>query len=104
MNFAVKILTPADADTVEAALWYDAQLPGLGAEFMAEVDAAAQRLTDFPEIHRVRFADVRRAPIKRFKFYGLYFLIQQDEVWVIAVHHGRRHPRWLRERRRKLGE
>jgi Plasmid stabilisation system protein. len=104
MSFAVKILTPADADTVEAALWYDAQLPGLGAEFMAEVNTAAQRLADFPKIHRVRFADVRRAPIKRFKFYGLYYLIQNDEVWVIAVHHGRRHPRWLRERRRKLVE
>jgi toxin ParE1/3/4 len=103
MSYAVKILTPADADTVEAALWYDAQLPGLGADFMAEVDVAAQRLTDLPEIHRVRFADVRRAPVKRFKFYGLYYLIQHDEVWVIAVHHGRRHPSWLRERRRKLG-
>ena len=102
MSYAVKILTPADTNTVEAALLYDAQLPGLGAEFMAEVDAAAQRLTDFPGIHRVRFADVRRAPVKRFKFYGLCFLIQQDEVWVIAVHHGRRHPRWLRGRRRKL--
>jgi plasmid stabilization system protein ParE len=87
MNYAVKILTPADADTVEAALWYD-----------------AQRLTDSPEIHRIRFADVRRAPVKRFKFYGLYYLIRDDEVWVIAVQHGRRHPRWLRERRRKLGE
>jgi toxin ParE1/3/4 len=104
MNYAVKILTPADADTVEAALWYDAQLPGLGAEFMTEVNAAAQRLTGFAEIHRIRFADVRRAPVKRFKFYGLFYLIQNDEVWVIAVHHGRRHPRWLRERRRKLGE
>ena len=61
MNYAVKILTPADADTVEAALWYDAQLPGLVAEFMTEVNAAAQRLTGFAEIHRIRFADVRRA-------------------------------------------
>lgn len=103
MNYAVKILTPADTDAVEAALWYDAQSPGLGAEFMAEVNAAAQRLAENPEVHRVRFADVRRAPVKRFKFYGLYYLIQIREVWVISVHHGRRHPRWLRERRRHLG-
>ena len=38
MNFAVKTLTPADADAVEAALWYDAQVPGLGADFLEEVD------------------------------------------------------------------
>ena len=103
MSYAVKILTPADIDTVEAALWYDAQAPGLGAEFMEEVNSAAQRLSDNPEIHRIRFADVRRAPVDRFKFYGLYYLIRLEEVWVIAVHHGRRHPRWLQERRKQLG-
>jgi plasmid stabilization system protein ParE len=102
MSYAVRILTPADTDAVEAALWYDAKLFGLGAEFLAEVNAAAQRLAKNPEIHRVRFADVRRAGVKRFKFYGLYYLIQDKEVWVIAVHHGRRHPLWLRERRRNL--
>lgn len=104
MSYAVKILTPAEADTVEAALWYDAQLPELGAEFMTEVNAAAHRLVNSPEIHRIRFADVRRAPVKRFKFYGLFYLVRDAEVWVIAVHHGRRHPRWLHERRRKLGD
>lgn len=62
MSYAVKILTPADADTVEAALWYDAQLPERGADYMAEANAAAKRLVNSPEIHRIRFADVRRAP------------------------------------------
>jgi plasmid stabilization system protein ParE len=102
MSYAIKTLTPADTDAVEAALWYDAQSPGLGAEFMAEVNATAQRLANHPEIHRIRFADVRRAPMSRFKFYGLYYLIQAGEVWVMSVHHGRRHPRWLRERRQSL--
>ncbi len=60
MNYVVKILTPAEGDTVEAALWYDAQVAGLGAEFMAEVNAAAERLASYPEIHAMRFADVRR--------------------------------------------
>jgi hypothetical protein len=75
MSYAIKILTPADTDAVEAALWYDAQSPGLGAEFMAEVNLTVQRLTEHPEIHAIRFADIRRAPMKRFKFYGVYYLI-----------------------------
>src|SRR5205809_6083588 len=103
MSYAVRILTPADTDAVEAALWYDAEAAGLGAEFLEEVSQAAKRLEHHPEIHRVRFADVRRAPQHRFKFYGLYYLVQVGEVWVIAVHHGRRNPRWLRERRKQLG-
>jgi plasmid stabilization system protein ParE len=88
---------------VEAALWYEAQSPGLGAQFMDEMNVAAQRLTSNPEMHRVRFADVRRAPVHRFKFYGLYYLIQGTEVWVISIFHGRRHPRWLLARRKRVG-
>ena len=102
MRYAVRILSPAETDSVEAALWYDAQLPGLGADFMAEVNAAAQKLALQPGIHAIRFADVRRAPLKRFKFYGLYYLIRDSQVWIIAVFHDRRHPRWLRERRKNL--
>jgi plasmid stabilization system protein ParE len=81
----------------------EAQSSGLGAQFMEEVDAAAQRLTANPEIHRVRFDDVRRAPIHRFKFYGLYYLVREQEVWVISIFHGRRHPHWLRARRKQIG-
>lgn len=102
MSCAVRILTPADADAVEAALWYEAQVPGLGAEFLEEVNLTAQRLAQNPEIHRIRFADVRRASVHRFKYYGLYYLIHDAEVWIIAVHHGRRHPRWLRDRRKHI--
>jgi hypothetical protein len=71
MNYAVKILTPADTDAVEAALWYDAQVPGLGDAFLEEVNMAARLLAHHPEIHSIRFVDVRRAPVHRFKFYGL---------------------------------
>jgi hypothetical protein len=53
MNYAVKILIPAETDAVEAALWYEAQSPGLGSEFMDEVNASALRLADRPEIHSV---------------------------------------------------
>ncbi len=102
MSYGIKILTPADADAVEAALWYDAQFAGLGAEFLEEVNSTVQRLALNPESHRIRFADVRRIQMHRFKYYGLYYLIQGEEIWVIAVHHGRRHPRWLHLRRKQV--
>lgn len=103
MNYVVKILTPASNDALEAALWYDAQSDGLGDQFLEEVDIAARKLVSNPEIHRIRFEDVRRAPLHRFKFYGLYYLIREKEIWVISVFHGRRHPGWLRARRRRIG-
>jgi len=48
--------------------------------------------------NRIRFADVRRAPVARFKFYGIYYTVRENEVWILAIFHGRRHPRVLQER------
>ena len=105
MSFVVKRLRIAEDDAVEAAAWYDERAPGtgLGDDFLNEVDAAVRALADNALIHGVRFADVRRAPVRRFKFYGIYYLVRGQEVWVIAIHHGRRHPRWLRQRQREIG-
>jgi len=101
MKFVVKKLRPAEDDALEAALWYDEREPGLGNDFLDEVDAAVRRLEQDALMHRVRFSDVRRAPVHRFKFYGIYYLIHGHEVWVIAIEHGRRHPRHLLQRRRQ---
>ena len=101
MKFAVKKLRPAEEDALEAALWYDEREPGLGDDFLNEVDAAVRRLEQDALIHSIRFADVRRAPVRRFRFYGIYYLIREHEVWVIAIEHGRRHPRRLLQRRRE---
>ena len=99
MTFVVKKLPTADQDALDAALWHDEREEGLGDDFLDDADAAVQRLTRYALIHRVRFADVRRAPVRRFKFYDVYYLVREREVWVIAIEHGRRHPRHLQVRR-----
>jgi plasmid stabilization system protein ParE len=104
MKFAVRKLKPADADALKAAAWYDEQQPGLGDAFFDDMDAAIAALTENPLIYPVRFADVRCIRLRRFTRYGIFYLVVGSEVCVVAVHHGARHPRWLRERRRKLGE
>ena len=102
MSFVVKKLPPAEQDALEAAIWYQERQPGLGDEFLTEVDRAVRALGETALLHRVRFADVRRAPVHRFKFYGVYYIVQEQEVWILAIFHGRRHPRALQERRRKV--
>jgi plasmid stabilization system protein ParE len=104
MKFAVRKLNPAEADALKAAAWYDEQLPGLGDAFLDDLDATVAALGENPLIYSVRFADVRCIRLRRFGSYGVFYLIVGTEVRVLAVHHGARHPRWLRERRRKLGE
>ena len=103
MSLVVRKLPLAEQDTLDAAIWYEQRRPGLGEEFLDEVDRAVRALTDSALHHRIRFADVRRASIHRFRFYGIYYVIRQDEVWILAIFHGRRHPRVLQQRAAGVG-
>lgn len=102
MSFAIRKLPLAEQDALDAAIWYEECQPGLGEEFLNEVDRAVRTLSDSALHHRIRFADVRRAPMHRFKFYGVYYIVRAGEVWILAIFHGRRHPRRLQERRRQI--
>jgi plasmid stabilization system protein ParE len=103
VSFVVKKLPPAEQDALEAAIWYEERQAGLGDEFLTEVDRAVQALRESALLHGIRFADVRRAPIHRFKFYGVYYIVHEQEVWILAIFHGRRHPRRLEARREQIG-
>ena len=102
MSFVVKKLPLAEQEALEAAIWYEERQPGLGDEFLSEADRAVEALSESALLHRIRFADVRRAPIHRFKFYGVYYIVRQEEVWILAIFHGRRHPRRLQRRRGQM--
>ena len=103
MSFVVRKLPLAEQDALDAAIWYEERQPGLGEEFLIGVDRAVRALSESPLHHGIRFADVRRAPIHRFKFYGIYYMIREEEVWILAIFHGRRHPRVLQERAARVG-
>jgi plasmid stabilization system protein ParE len=99
----VRKLPLAEQDALEAAIWYEQRQPGLGEEFLDEVDRAVRTLSESALHYRIRFADVRRTPIQRFKFYGIYYVTRDEEVWILAIFHGRRHPRALQERAARVG-
>ncbi len=75
----------------------------MGDEFLDEVARAVSALSESAFHHRIRFADVRRAVLHRFKFYGVYYTVRGNEVWILAIFHGRRHPRALEKRIEKNG-
>lgn len=81
----------AEADLTDAALWYQEQRPGLGEEFMVEVDAAIQRgLANPRQYARLRRRpDVRRILTDRFP-YRIFFILRSDALIVFRVLHGAR--------------
>jgi plasmid stabilization system protein ParE len=82
----------AEEEARAARRWYEDQVPGLGARFAGEIEEVFQRIasnpSEFPTVH----GEIRRAVLRRFPF-GIYFRIYQQDIVVLAVMHGRRHPR-----------
>jgi plasmid stabilization system protein ParE len=104
-KFALRRLPIVAFDIAEAEEWYEEQNPGAGLPeaFDREVEAAVLSLAEHALHHRIRFHDVRRAPLSRFAFYGIYYVAREAEVTVIAVFDDRRHRQRLRARRREVG-
>lgn len=99
MTSQVLIQPAAEADIIEAALWYEKHAAGLGSEFLRSVEvsiAAIRRTPDaFPRVH----GDVRRILLRRFPF-AIFFVSDSSVVQVIACLHARRDPgQWQRRMR-----
>ena len=103
MSFVIKRPRPVEEDALVAAIWYDQQQSGLGDEFLDEVEAAVASLATNALLYSIRFENVRCLRLRRFKRYGIYYVIRGNEVLLLAIHHGARDPDWLQRRRRSLG-
>lgn len=92
MSLVIRPAAAADLD--EAFLWYDAQRPGLGGDFLNAVEQVFHALVENPHRYRVVYRETRRANVRRFP-YGVFYRIVGNDVVVVACFHGRRDPkRW----------
>ena len=85
----VNIQPRAEAEADEAATWYEAEQPGLGIEFLLELDAAIERAAETPLAYAPVFMDARRVLTWRFPF-AVYFIYEYDVVEIFAILHQRR--------------
>ena len=88
---------PAVEADVEAAFdWYEAEEPGLGVEFVAELRAAYHRILDHPFGYQDLRSGIRRALTSRFP-YAIYFSIEGETIVIVAVLSTAREPaEWQR--------
>jgi plasmid stabilization system protein ParE len=85
----VNIQPRAAAEADEAAAWYEVEQPGLGIEFLLELDAAIERAAETPLAYAPVFMDARRVLTRRFPF-AVYFIYENDVVEIFAILHQRR--------------
>lgn len=84
----------------KARHWYDQRRPGLGAEFIAEVDRAIARIEAYPDRWPIFRGHHRRVRVQRFPYSIYYFVATGSRAHVLAVAHHRRRPGyWLRRER-----
>lgn len=94
MAFRLKFSTRALREIGEARAWYEIQSAGLGEEFIAAMELQLKRLEQAPLLYVEVIPKVRRALLPRFP-YGLFYIVQEDLVHVLAVLHDARNPgRW----------
>jgi toxin ParE1/3/4 len=89
----------AEAELREALDYYQRQRTGLDGEFRREFEAALQRVRENPQGFAAEDdAGVRYCPLRRFP-YTLVYVELDDRIWVAAVAHQRRRPRYWARRR-----
>lgn len=92
-----RFLSPALGEVREAAAFYGSRVPGLGSDFLDELDAAIERILQFPEAWGRLGADHRRCNLRRFPYSIVYQIQPGQEVVIISVFHQSREPQsWLK--------
>ncbi|MBC9868606.1 MAG: type II toxin-antitoxin system RelE/ParE family toxin [Opitutae bacterium] len=95
MNY--RFLAPAKSELVEAVEFYEEAVPGLGLEFLDEVERTIARIDLQPEAWNPISENQRRCRMRRFPF-GLIYSIDDGEIVISALMHFRRHPDSCKDR------
>jgi toxin ParE1/3/4 len=88
----------ARAEFRESALFYEGELPGLGTEFVSEVERTIKFIITHPSAGSPLWGNFRRAIVRRFPF-AIIYRTKDETVYVVAVAHQRRSPNYWRSRR-----
>jgi toxin ParE1/3/4 len=89
----VEFFPAAERELVEAADYYEAKLRGLGLEFIDELERVIAVLEELPSLGELLDTIHRRVPLRRFP-YAVIFRVKGEVIYIVAVAHRRRKPRY----------
>lgn len=81
----------ARAEFDAAAMWYEDRQPGLGTEFVAEIDHPVELASSHPDRFSVKHGNIRCVQARRFP-YSVFFRPEADRLVAFAVFHARHDP------------
>lgn len=83
----------------DAVQFYEGKARGIGDDFVNEVERLLEVLQTHPELGRPVPGDVRTVPARRFP-YTLIYRASGDRLFLLAIAHQRRRPRYWSSRER----
>ncbi len=87
----------AEEEFVEAALFYESRVSGLGSAFVVEVERAVTFARTNPEAGSPLGEKVRRVLVRRFP-YSVIYRREAERLLTLAIAHQRRRPGYWRHR------
>ena len=87
---------------LDATSYYEGAHAGLGHRFKDEVDRCVQWLNEHHDLYWVRPGGYRRINLRVFPYY-IPFILRNDTIWILAVAHGSRKPKYWIRRELKSG-
>jgi plasmid stabilization system protein ParE len=82
----------ARAEIRDIAQYLEAQRLGFGRAFIEEIRRVEDQVLANPRLYQAVNGPIRRAPLRRFR-YGLFYVLEGDQVLVLACLHLHRGPR-----------
>jgi plasmid stabilization system protein ParE len=89
MEYKIEFLPQVYDDIKVAYDWYEEQRVGLGEDFLLTLEASYAQLSRIPKAYEVLYRSIRRKLIRRFP-YGIFFIIENKKIIVIAIMHTKR--------------
>ena len=80
-----------------AASYYESCQPSLGEAFLDEIAFGFDRILQFPSSGEIIIENIRRSLLHRFP-YALVYRVENEAVFLIAVAHLHRRPRYWNSR------
>lgn len=93
----ISVHPEAEEEIKVAAIYYDSLQPGLGAVFLQELAAGFAQVQEHPHAWGLLADGIRRYLLRRFP-YGIVYRVTTDQIFVLAVMHLHRRPRYWQER------
>lgn len=87
----------AEKDIEDITLWYNDIRKDLGNEFLLSLEATFNSIQGNPTNFQIVYKNLRRALTIRFP-YGVFYIIEENTIYVLAVVHTSRNPKSWRKR------